>query len=361
METFSGSDLMNIRQQMAFSLERMKELEEQVKLIPIFQFDGEKELVVIETNHQLLKGKYTELANLDEQILNSLLESDASENELSSEIASADEYKANWATMCIRFGRFKSGDKENLKKDLPESTRVPLENTLANNSCPEVLLQTLTVRLKGERGNRTVRALVDTGSQRSYVLKEMKESFQDSKSETLKSLNLFVDAKDVLRLKTRISEREDVSYLRYPALLPSDHPVVNRLIHETHVKANHVQLSVLKEEKRKLLLQIRAGEIGWAGSPRHELARGGGPEMGCTLWANEINRRRVKALADQWGPAWVSGSLDLSSWGSGPVGLGLTSHVVSRFRAPVLACARTWAPPLVLMRSGELLSYAQWA
>nr|CAD7194967.1 unnamed protein product [Timema douglasi] len=67
-----------------------------------------------------------------------------------------------------------------------------------------------------------------------------KESFQDSKYGPVKSLNLFVHAKDVLRLKIRILEREDVSDFKYPALLPSDHPVVTRLIHETHVKANHV-------------------------------------------------------------------------------------------------------------------------
>nr|CAD7392199.1 unnamed protein product [Timema cristinae] len=49
----------------------------------LFSLDGEKDLVAIETNHQLLQGKSTELAKLDEQIMNSLLESDASENELS--------------------------------------------------------------------------------------------------------------------------------------------------------------------------------------------------------------------------------------------------------------------------------------
>nr|CAD7432237.1 unnamed protein product [Timema monikensis] len=45
----------------------------------VFEFstwvlDGEKDLVAIENNHQLLQGKPTELANLDEQILNCLLE-----------------------------------------------------------------------------------------------------------------------------------------------------------------------------------------------------------------------------------------------------------------------------------------------
>nr|CAD7424649.1 unnamed protein product [Timema monikensis] len=40
----------------------------------LFSLDGEKDLVAIETNHQLLQGKSTELAKLDEQIMNSLLE-----------------------------------------------------------------------------------------------------------------------------------------------------------------------------------------------------------------------------------------------------------------------------------------------
>nr|CAD7395828.1 unnamed protein product [Timema poppensis] len=49
----------------------------------LFSVDSEKDLVTIETNHQLLQGKSSELSNPDEKILNSLFESDASENELS--------------------------------------------------------------------------------------------------------------------------------------------------------------------------------------------------------------------------------------------------------------------------------------
>ncbi|CAG2054678.1 unnamed protein product [Timema podura] len=45
---------------------------------------------------------------------------------------------------------------------------------------------------------------------------------------------------------------------------------------------------------------------GWAESPRHELAQGGGPEMGWTLWDNEFNSRRVMTLSERWGPGlWV--------------------------------------------------------
>nr|CAD7263987.1 unnamed protein product [Timema shepardi] len=219
----------------------------------LFSVDGEKDLVVIETNHQLLKGKYTELANLDEQILNSLLESDASENELSSEIASADEYKANWSTMCIHMGRFKVVHDTDVESTA--SIQTDYRSRHYSKNIPTSTLWDLGVLgiedpEKKQSKTRGDLSAIEVDEAEVLVIRFIqKESFQDSKSETVKSLNLFVDAKDVLRLKTRISEWED----------------------------------------------------GWAGSPRHELARGGGPEMGCTLWANEINRRRVKALADQWG------------------------------------------------------------
>nr|CAD7407159.1 unnamed protein product [Timema poppensis] len=100
--------------------------------------------------------------------------------------------------------------------------------------------------------------LKDMGSQRSYILKAVvgqtgytsigEERIQHTlfggkqsgtKYEPVKSLNLFVDAKDFLHMKTRISEWKAVSDFRYTALLPPDHPVITRLIHETHVKANH--------------------------------------------------------------------------------------------------------------------------
>nr|CAD7401563.1 unnamed protein product [Timema poppensis] len=64
---------------------------------------------------------------------------------------------------------------------------------------------------------------------------------------------------------------------------------------------------------------------GWAESPRKKLARGGGPEMGWTLWGSEFNHRRVMALAAWWGSGlriWVPGIL------------GFAICAVSRFGAP---------------------------
>ncbi|CAG2059402.1 unnamed protein product [Timema podura] len=71
---------------------------------------------------------------------------------------------------------------------------------------------------------------------------------------------------------------------------------------------------------------------GLAESPCRELACGGDPEMGWTIYVSEFNCRQVMVLAERWG----FGPLGLGSWGSGPAGLGLTVHAVSRFRTAVL-------------------------
>ncbi|XP_046734984.1 uncharacterized protein LOC124404699 [Diprion similis] len=52
-------------------------------------------------------------------------------------------------------------------------TKIDTDSNLANfENVPEVLLQTLRVRLRGEKAEREVRAIIDTGSQRSYVTRE---------------------------------------------------------------------------------------------------------------------------------------------------------------------------------------------
>lgn len=52
------------------------------------------------------------------------------------------------------------------------SKSVTNETTLANNGQEQVFLQTLAVKIRGQNKERTIRAIIDTGSQRSYILKE---------------------------------------------------------------------------------------------------------------------------------------------------------------------------------------------
>nr|CAD7264809.1 unnamed protein product [Timema shepardi] len=82
----------------------------------------------------------------------------------------------------------------------------------------------------------------------------------------------------------------------------------------------------------------------WTKGPRHELACGGGPGMGCTLWGSEFNRRRVMALADRWGSV-PSG---LGPWGSVSVGTGLTGRVFMKQNSASISAGLTVYNPLLV-------------
>ena len=83
----------------------------------------------------------------------------------------------------------------------------------------------------------------------SYVQKETFAGLQDDR---IASLDPFLDAEGVIRLKTRITERADVGDFGIPAVLPSRHPIVESLLLSTHVKLCHVGvqrlLSLLREK-----------------------------------------------------------------------------------------------------------------
>ncbi|CAG2054375.1 unnamed protein product [Timema podura] len=247
----------------------------------MFSVEGEKDLVAIETNHELLRGKSTELENLNEQILNNLLECDASENELSAEIASRMNKKLTEDLLRTWQCRGASGQGEGrlqslmdfLRREIEQEERICLaikgfnisdreEAVKARKDLCQRELQLLGIEINDEVG--PVEVLIGSDFAR--------ESIQDSKYEPVTSLDLFVDAKDVLRLKTRISERKNVSDFRYPALLPSDHPVVTRFIHETRVKANHVGVQGLLSLFRERFWIVKVEELYSGRDGVHRLA-----------------------------------------------------------------------------------------
>jgi len=70
-----------------------------------------------------------------------------------------------------------------------------------------------------------------------YVQKGTFAGFQD---ERIASLDPFLDAERIIHFKTRITERAHVGNFGIPTLLPSRHPIVERLVLSTHVKLCHV-------------------------------------------------------------------------------------------------------------------------
>lgn len=45
--------------------------------------------------------------------------------------------------------------------------------------------------------------------------------------------------KNILRMETKITEREDSHEFLYPIVLPGDHPLIIRLIEEEHRRCCH--------------------------------------------------------------------------------------------------------------------------
>jgi hypothetical protein len=79
-----------------------------------------------------------------------------------------------------------------------------------------------------------------------------RESFAGLQDERIACLNPILDEEGIIRLRTRIVGRGDVGDLAIPAVLPSCHPIVERLVLSTHVKSCHVGvqglLSLLREK-----------------------------------------------------------------------------------------------------------------
>ena len=78
------------------------------------------------------------------------------------------------------------------------------------------------------------------------------ESFSGVNDECIKHFTPFVDEHSVIRIKTKISMREDSFDFRYPILFPSDHYLVGLLIREKHITLNHagplIALNNLREK-----------------------------------------------------------------------------------------------------------------
>jgi hypothetical protein len=79
-----------------------------------------------------------------------------------------------------------------------------------------------------------------------------RESFTGIQDERFACLDPVLDEEGIIRLRTRIVERADVGDFARPVVLPSRHPIVERLVLSTHVKSCHVGaqglLSLLREK-----------------------------------------------------------------------------------------------------------------
>ncbi|GFY26472.1 integrase catalytic domain-containing protein [Trichonephila clavipes] len=73
----------------------------------------------------------------------------------------------------------------------------------------------------------------------------------------LKTLCIFTDSNGLIRLKTKITRRDDAENFISPLLLPSDHPLVERLIFERHLQSSHAGTQVVLTNIRQNFWLLR--------------------------------------------------------------------------------------------------------
>ncbi|KFM65415.1 hypothetical protein X975_11953, partial [Stegodyphus mimosarum] len=71
------------------------------------------------------------------------------------------------------------------------------------------------------------------------------DCFVNEKDEKLKTLGVFKDESGILRLKTKLTFREDTEEFKMPAVLPPNHEVVKRLVRYYHEKNAHAGTQIL--------------------------------------------------------------------------------------------------------------------
>ncbi|XP_060525268.1 uncharacterized protein LOC132701403 [Cylas formicarius] len=77
--------------------------------------------------------------------------------------------------------------------------RASANQTLANSTNTQVFLQTLSIKLEGSRGSETVRALIDTGSQKSYILASTASSLGYVSKEKINLMHGLFGGNQILR------------------------------------------------------------------------------------------------------------------------------------------------------------------
>ncbi|XP_055939487.1 uncharacterized protein LOC129969103 [Argiope bruennichi] len=88
-------------------------------------------------------------------------------------------------------------------------------------------------------------------AEKSIVKIIQHDSFSSEDIKKLKSLSVFKDEEDILRVKTRLIERKDHHNFIFPMLLPKKHAVVEKLILHKHLSLSHAGIHILISKLRE--------------------------------------------------------------------------------------------------------------
>jgi hypothetical protein len=109
--------------------------------------------------------------------------------------------------------------------------------------------------------NRVVGALSANeikGAELIVVKLIQRECFSELKGKDLVRLRPFIDSNGIFRIKSRVLNRNDTDDFRYPVVLPSDHPLVDKLIRSRHEASGHAGVQYMMSSLREEFWIIRA-------------------------------------------------------------------------------------------------------
>ncbi|BES96686.1 Retrotransposon protein [Nesidiocoris tenuis] len=87
------------------------------------------------------------------------------------------------------------------------------------------------------------------------------ESLNGIHDKKLKRLKPILDNDGILRVKTKIMNRDDSEFFKSPIILPSDHPLVRKLVEHTHKNNHHVSGSTLMSLMREKYWILRSRKV----------------------------------------------------------------------------------------------------
>lgn len=119
--------------------------------------------------------------------------------------------------------------------------------------CRRFILNVKIKKLEKEKRKLTNFITYDEilNSEKLLLKLAQKEMFLNEKDDKLKYLDVFKDESGLLRVKTKIFNREDDRNFRCPVVLDSSHCFVLRLIEETHRNLKHAHIQILINSLRE--------------------------------------------------------------------------------------------------------------
>ncbi|XP_055936591.1 uncharacterized protein LOC129966204 [Argiope bruennichi] len=78
-----------------------------------------------------------------------------------------------------------------------------------------------------------------------------KESFTEESVRGLKTLNVFIDEESILRIKTKLTQKDDLRNFRYLFLLSEKHRLIELLVREAHMENFHAGVQILLSKLRE--------------------------------------------------------------------------------------------------------------